>query len=273
LRHRRLLRAIHNFALPPRKEWMAAIPPVLTTRSRIEALFSVASTASAAGSSVFGRVNTVNATNAVVMGSGNTVTGTGGIAIGSNVNVAGTNAVAVGNGASANFGNSTAIGNGATATRANQQVFGTASNTYTMSGINSPTSTAAQTGSTQIVTSDAGGNLATNSLAGLGIASIADISAINSQLGGINARLDNLSVRSDKAFTGVAMAFAMAGVPTLMPNERFAVSMNWGTFQGSNGLALNAAYRLEDRVQLNAGFAYGANQNQFGGRAGVRVGW
>src|SRR5258708_32952611 len=87
---------------------------------------TIASTGSAAGSSVFGLGNTVNATNAVVMGNSNTVTGANGIA----------------------------IGNGAPATRANQQVFGTASNTYTMSGVTSAASRSAQSGPTQIVTSD-----------------------------------------------------------------------------------------------------------------------
>jgi len=234
---------------------------------------TIASTASAAGSSVFGLGNTVNATNAVVMGNSNTVTGANGIAIGNGSSVAGANGVAIGTSASAGFANSAAVGNGATATRANQQVFGTASNTYTMSGVTSAASAAAQTGPTQIVTSDAGGNLATTTLAGLGLASSADISAINSQLAGINNRLDDLTNRTNKAYTGVAMAFAMAGVPTLMPNENFAITMNWGNFQSANGLALNAAVRLDNHVQLNGGIGYGANQNLVGGRVGLRFGW
>ena len=44
-------------------------------------------------------------------------------------------------------------------------------------------------------------------------------------------------------------------------------------FFGSNGLAFNAAARLNDHMQLNAGLGYGANQNLFGGRVGVRLGW
>ncbi len=234
---------------------------------------TIASTASAAGSSVLGLGNTVNATNAVAIGNSNTVTGANGVAIGNGVQVAGANAVAIGTGASANFDNSAAYGNGATATRANQQVFGTAGNTYTMAGITSAASRAAQSGPTQIVTSDAGGNLATSTLAGLGLASAADISAINSQLAGINARLDDLTTRSNKAYSGVAMAFAMAGVPTLMPNETFAITMNWGTFQSTNGVALNAALRLDNHVQVNAGFGYGPDERLAGGRVGLRVGW
>jgi YadA-like membrane anchor domain len=139
--------------------------------------------------------------------------------------------------------------------------------------VTSAASRAAQTGPTQIVTSDASGNLATATLAGLGLASTADIAGINAQLAGINSRLDGLTTMSNRATTGVAMAFAMAGVPTVMPNERFVVSMNWGNFQSANGLALNAALRLDNRVQLNAGVGYGANQNIVGARAGLRIGW
>jgi hypothetical protein len=142
-----------------------------------------------------------------------------------------------------------------------------------MSGITSAASAAAQSGPTQIVTSDAGRNLATSTLARLGLAKIGDINAINSQLAGINNRLDDLTARSNKAYSGVAIAFAMAGVPTLMPNETFAMSMNWGTFQSANGLALNAAVRENNHVQLNAGFGYGPDQHIGGGRVGVRVGW
>ena len=144
-------------------------------------------------------------------------------------------------------------------------MYGTASNTYTMTGIASAASAAAQTGPTQIVTSDASGNLATASLASLGLASAADVSAIN-------ARLDDLSTRSSKAYAGVAMAFAM-GAPTVLPNETFVATFNWGTFQGAHGLAVSGAYRVSNNIQLNGGVAFSPNQSVAGGRAGVRLGW
>jgi trimeric autotransporter adhesin len=194
-------------------------------------------------------------------------------AVGSDSTATGLNSSAFGNRASATFANSAAFGNGATATSANQQMFGTATNTYTMPGITSAASRSAQSGATQIVTSDSGGNLATSTPAGLGLASSADIGGINARLGGINARLDDLTTRSNNAFTGVAMAFAMAGVPTLMPNEKFAITTNWGTFQGANGLALNAAVKITDNMQLNGGIGYGPDQRIAGGRAGLRFGW
>jgi trimeric autotransporter adhesin len=204
----------------------------------------------------------------------------GGAAFGDGSAATGANATAIGPNTSATFTSSAAFGNGATATRDNQQVFGTASNTYTMSGITSAASKAAQSGPLQIVTSDAGGNLATNTAAGLGLASSTDISALNSQIAGINnqivginTRLNDLDGRTTKALNGVAMAFAISGVPWLQPTERFAVSANYGTFQGTNGMALNAALRLSTRLQAEGGIAYGANGGGVGGRAGLRMGW
>ena len=188
------------------------------------------------------------------------------VAVGNLANATGANSTAIGNDAFAFFANSAAFGNGAVATSANQQMFGTASNTYTMPGITSAASAAAQSGPVQIVTSDAGGNLATSTPTGLGLASSGDISAINS-------RLDQLNSTSTKALNGVAMAFAMAGTPQLLPNEHFAVAPSWGNFQGTNGLSIGAAARIANNLQANAGIAYGTNGGGVGGRVGLRIGW
>jgi autotransporter adhesin len=207
-----------------------------------------------------------NSTNIAIGGNANASgANANNIALGTN-SVAGNNSVAVGTGASATLSNSAAFGNGATATRANQQAFGTASNTYTMAGITSAGSRAAQSGALQVVTSDGSGNLATSTLAGLGLASTADLAAINGQL-------NDLAMRSERAYNGIAMAFAMAAVPTVMPGEKLAMTMNYGTFEGSSGVALNAAYRLTDRLQVNAGIGYGVNESIAGGRVGLRIAW
>jgi trimeric autotransporter adhesin len=104
--------------------------------------------------------------NVAIGGSANanslTNTAGGNVAIGLNSNATGGQTTAVGSNASATLANSAAFGNGAVATRANQQMFGTASNTYTMAGITSAASAAAQKGPVQVVTSDAGGNLASD---------------------------------------------------------------------------------------------------------------
>jgi hypothetical protein len=69
------------------------------------------------------------------------------------------------------------------------------------------------------------------------------------------------------------MAFAMAGVPALLPSEKFAFSANWGTFEGENGAALSGAVRIYRNVQLQGSFAYGFRANTPGGHAGLRFGF
>ena len=76
-----------------------------------------------------------------------------------------------------------------------------------------------------------------------------------------------------KPFTGIAMAFAMVGTPMVMPNEKVALSVNWGTFEGANGSAISAAVRIYRNVQLNGSFAYGFAENMPGGRVGLRFGF
>lgn len=105
----------------------------------------------------------------------------------------------------------------------------------------------------------------------------ASVGNVGTQMTALSDRVDqaigSINTRVDKANAGVAMAFAMAGVPTVLPNERVAFTLNYGNFQSQNGVALNAALRLDNYMQLTAGVAYGPNQNIAGARAGLRVGW
>lgn len=183
------------------------------------------------------------------------------------------NSVAVGADAEASFAYSAAFGNGATAARANQQVFGTSTNTYTMAGIASADGKAAQGVATHLVTSNASGDLAAYTFSELGLASSGDLAGINSRLESVDRRLDSVDQKSDKALQGVAMAFAMAGAPTLSANETFAISGNWGGYEGKSGVAFGAALKLDGNTQLTGGVGYGVNDGTVGGRAGVRIGW
>jgi hypothetical protein len=195
-------------------------------------------------------IATGNNANARGNGSSNIATGDGAIASGSNTrNVAigafsvstGGLTTAVGPTANATFTNSAAFGSGATATRMNQQVFGTATNTYTMSGITSQASRSAQSGPVQMVTSDAQGNLATMDI-------------------------DEFTKKNTE---GVALALAMVGGLTLPDGNTFAISGNWGTFEGENAIAFGAIGRVSKNVYITGGFGAGLNKSTFGGRAGI----
>lgn len=69
------------------------------------------------------------------------------------------------------------------------------------------------------------------------------------------------------------MAFAMAGVPTVLPHEVVAFTVNWGNFEGENAFSAAGALRLGTNLQLNGGVAAGTGGNTFGSRVGVRVGF
>ncbi len=197
--------------------------------------------ASGDGSSNIAIGNNANATGA----------GTNNVAIGANSVATGANATAIGNAASATFANSAAFGNGATATRANQQVFGAASNTYTMGGITSAASKAAQSGPVQVVTSDSGGNLATSTLAGLGLASSADINSINAQLAGINSHLNDLDGRVNRVG---ALGAALSG---LHPNPRAKgdnhISAAFGAYRGQPAFAGGYFRNIDNQTLFSAG--------------------
>jgi len=137
--------------------------------------------------------------------------------------------------------------------------FGTASNTYTAAGINSANSLAAQTGPTRLVTSDAGGNLATM-----------DQNAIVTNSSAFQSLQSDVRQNTE----GAAMAIAMGGAASILPEDKtFAASMNWGNFQGQNALGFSGIGRLNDDWFLNAGFGVGTNQGTTGGRAGVTYAW
>ena len=152
------------------------------------------------------------------------------------------------------------FGNGASTTRANQQSFGTATNTYTMAGLNSAASLAAQTGPVRVVTTDGNGNLATAAFA-----SQQDISGLQSSVTALQGQIR-------QAFEGTAIAVAMGG-GTLPDNKKFAISSNWGTFRGENAMSLTGMARISQNVVINGGIAAGFQQGGVAGRAGVTYAW
>jgi hypothetical protein len=207
---------------------------------------------------------------ASAFGSHAVASGVSSTAIGDQTRVSGANSTALGASASATFANSTAIGNGATTTRANQQSFGTASNTYTLAGITSAASLAAQTGPVSIVTSDGAGNLAT--LSSASIASVASVAALDGRVTNLENNVRSLNNDVRKAFEGAAVAIAMGGA-ALPDNKRFAISANWGNFSGENAFGGVAQMRISNNFVANAAIGAGFNRGGVGGRVGGTFAW
>jgi hypothetical protein len=136
-------------------------------------------------------------------------------------------------------------------------VFGTKNETYTTPGITSDKSRNRQSGPLEVVTSDGGGNLATDG-------------------GDIFRRLDENQ-------SGVALAISMEN-PDLIANERFGVAMNYGNFEGASALSWSAMGVLGydvlsrgDRVAVSGGFGVGFENDRgddvWGGRVGAQWTW
>jgi hypothetical protein len=122
---------------------------------------------------------------------------------------------------------------------------GTTASTYTMPGIGSSASRAAQSGPTEFVTADANGNLSTD--------------------GGATNIIINKNTH------GIAGAFAISGIPEVLPNgTNYAVSANWGTFGGANAAALGGVARVDGDLFFNAATVLGYAP---GARAGLTYCW
>jgi hypothetical protein len=120
---------------------------------------------------------------------------------------------------------------------------------------------------------------------------VATTNDLSAQLNGLGGTVNGLSMQMQSLSTelaqvqqelalqdrsmrqGVAMSLAMDGTGTLGPDEHFALSMNWGTFGGQNGVAGSVAFRAADHVTFDGGIGTGFHGGLVGGRAGVRIAW
>ena len=161
----------------------------------------------------------------------------------------------------ATHANAMALGAGAVTTRPNQIAMGGANSTYTMAGIASDDSRAAQSGPLQVVTSDANGNLAT-----------ADLTSFYPELVGLGQRLGDMDKRFDRHADGIAIAVAMGGAH-LPIDSRYAISGNVGVFDGTGALGFAGAARLNRNWWVHAAGGLGFQRNTVAGRVGVTFAW
>jgi autotransporter adhesin len=236
--------------------------------------FAAGFNAKATGTNSIAIGNGAVATGSIAMGT-NASAANAGVAFGDGTTATGSNSVALGVNANATLANSAAIGTGATVTRANQQVFGTASNTYTTAGITSAASLAAQTGPVQIVTSDAGGNLATNTPAGLGLATTAQIATINGQLAGLSNQIIGLSNQIGDVRRGIAATAATAYVATPSAPGRTTFAVNGGLYNDVGGVGFAFAHRFANTsipVYFSGAYGNGGGREHVG-RVGFAWEW
>jgi hypothetical protein len=218
------------------------------------------------GAVAIGADNIATGTGAIALGNMSSAIGSSAVAIGDQANATGSGAIALGAGATSQGQNSVAIGTGSFASRVNQISLGSTDSTYTMAGLASPTSQAAQVGETRFISTDAAGNLAASNV---GPNAIMTLQARTGTLEGQVTQLQNGLRRAD---AGTAIALAMGG--TMMPPDmRVAMSFNLATYNGQRGFSASVVARASRHVYFNAGAATGTVRGSTGGRAGVTIGW
>jgi autotransporter adhesin len=209
--------------------------------------------ASGNGAVAIGDPNHATGRGAVAIGADNRATGLGAVAIGADSVAEGRSAIALGSNARATAAGAVAIGENAVADRPGQVALGSTGSTYTLAGIGSAASRAAQSGPLNYVTSDAAGNLALSDFGPNDLALI---------------RFDLDRVRRD-ARSGTAAAMAMGYAPMPSAPGRTSYSLNGSTFREAQAIGGAIAHRLDtdNPFALTAGFAYAGHGNN-----AVRVG-
>lgn len=202
------------------------------------------SLASADQSTAIGQGARASGENATATGQGARAGGDDSSAYGQDALALGDQSTAIGAGARAGYANSAAYGANARTTAVNQQVFGTTENRYTMPGLTSAASTAAQSGDLSLPTTDAAGNLAADR-------------ELYRQIG--------------QNREGVAMSMALGNfyVP---PGKSFAMGMNTATFDGTWAFGLNMGGQVNEALQVNGGAAV-SQTGEVSARFGGVVAW
>ena len=100
-----------------------------------------------------------------------------------------------------------------------------------------------------------------------------DISALNGNVSALSMSLVHAQENIDRNTAGIAIANALAGSTWLQSNERVALSANWGHFDGQDAFAISGAARLNRNLSANAAIGAMPSQDEYGARAGLRLGW
>jgi hypothetical protein len=188
---------------------------------------------------------------------------------------------ALGANSSVQHNNSTALGAGAKSTDERQVTLGTKDETIRAEGITSQKSKDRQIGPREVVTSDAGGRLATDGgqiFSTLGthnsqIAALQDLAGVHgARLDAHSALLSQHTAQLDEQAKGLAIAMAMPDA-WLSDKKRFGIFGAVGGFGDETALGFAAIGRIDETWSLNAKLGADTEFDQFGWQIGVGAQW
>ncbi len=144
-----------------------------------------------------------------------------------------------------------ALGAGARATGANQVVLGSNAAVLVAPGL-STSSTAAQSGSTYLVTTNSKGVLGSSTITTTSLNSLmSSTSGLQASVASLQGSVATLQNQMNRAFSGVAIS--MASIPGYLPeNKNFGVSAHYGGFNGQSALGASFMARISDNIVVDA---------------------
>ena len=214
---------------------------------------AVGANASATGDNALasGASSVASGTSAVAVGANTSATGINALASGTAAVASGMNAVAVGKSSSANADNGVAVGANASATANNAVALGTGSVADRDNSVS-----VGSAGSERQITNVAAGVNRTD--------------AVNmGQLQGVQQSVNSLS---RTAYSGIAMAGALAGLPQVEAGKTFQVSAGAGAYANYAALAVGASARLTQNTIVKLG-ASATNGSHVLVNAGLGYSW
>lgn len=191
------------------------------------------------------------------------------------------NGTALGSNSRVEHNNSTAVGAGAKSTDTNQVTLGTKDETIRAEGIASQKSKDRQQGPLQVVTSDAGGRLATDggqifSTLGTHNSQIAALEGLAASHGATlnahSAMLSSHAARLDEHAKGIAISMALPDA-WLSDKKRFGIFGSVGGFEGETAVGFAAIGRIDETFSLNAKVGADTDFDHVGWQVGVGAQW
>ncbi|WP_418939857.1 YadA family autotransporter adhesin [Paraburkholderia bryophila] len=165
-------------------------------------------------------------------GNAASASGTESVAVGGNSQASGSNAVALGSGSQATAGNSTAIGANAVVSATNSVALGAGS--------------VASTPNTVSVGSPGNERTISNVAPGVNPTDAVNVA----QLQGVQ---QNMNTLARNAYSGVAMAGALAGLPQVEQGKTFQVGAAVGNYSGYTALAIGGSARVTENTIVKMG--------------------
>ena len=89
----------------------------------------------------------------------------------------------------------------------------------------------------------------------------------------VHQRFKRIDATLDKANGGVAMAMAMANIPTVSIDTTFSLGVGMGTFEGANSLAVGASLRISENLVTQMSVGMTDEDNAMGAALGASLQW